>query len=442
MECPEGNKGHGGKSIVKVESVEQPVVKSDQESSPYVPIPTIRIPVRIANAKTPALIDTGASVNTVSPRVTGRTKLPCLPVRPPIRIGQAFHPTGVLVKEKISARISIPSKNWTSNKPADFLVAPLANSEAVLGMPFLVQEQIKVNPAAHYISLPIPKAPKARPATTRTLNLKRTHAKLAQPDPRLITNASNKPRLMDTPSPTTSLGINVPWKPVLTQDEARRYHKEVVKEFPELFADKLPPRSQRKINSDTPVHRIELKDPRKTINGRLFALPEKFLNSMIDFLEEHLLAGHIRPLKSSFAAGTWMIPKKDPSAMPRVMHDYRALNENTVKDHTPLPRQDLIIRQLAKAKYRRKLDCPNSYYQMAMHPDDVHKTAFKTPFGLFEWLVMPQGLCNVPATWQRFMNWVLRKYVGKICHVYIDDIAIFSDSLLEHHRNIRLVLQA
>jgi len=79
---------------------------------------------------------------------------------------------------------------------------------------------------------------------------------------------------------------------------------------------------------------------------------------------------------------------------------------------------------------------------MAMHPDDVHKTAFKTPFGLFEWLVMPQGLCNAPATWQRFMNWVLRKYVGKICHVYIDDIAIFSDSLLEHHRNVRLVLQA
>jgi len=48
--------------------------------------------------------------------------------------------------------------------------------------------------------------------------------------------------------------------------------------------------------------------------------------------------------------------------MPRVVHDYRALNENTVKDHTPLPRQDLIIRQLAKAKYRGKLDCPNSYY--------------------------------------------------------------------------------
>ena len=143
-----------------------------------------------------------------------------------------------------------------------------------------------------------------------------------------------------------------PPEPTLRPVDARRYHEEAIKEFPDLFADKLPPRNQRRINPDAPIHRIELKDPKKTINGRLFALPEKFLNSMIDFLEEHLLAGHIRPSKSQFAAGTWMIPKKDPTAMPRVVHDYRALNENTVKDHTPLPRQDLIICQLAKAKYR------------------------------------------------------------------------------------------
>ena len=79
---------------------------------------------------------------------------------------------------------------------------------------------------------------------------------------------------------------------------------------------------------------------------------------------------------------------------------------------------------------------------MARHPNDIYKTAFKTPFGLFEWLVMPQGLCNAPATWQGFINWILRKYVGKIYYVYIDDIAIFLDSLSEHYRNVRLILQA
>ena len=110
-----------------------------------------------------------------------------------------------------------------------------------------------------------------------------------------------------------------PSEPTLRPVDARRYHEEAIKEFLDLFVDKLPPRNQRRINPNAPVHRIELKDPKKTINGRLFALPEKFLNSMIDFLEEHLLAGHIRPSKSQFAAGTWMIPNKDPTAMPRIV---------------------------------------------------------------------------------------------------------------------------
>ena len=105
-------------------------------------------------------LHSGASVNTVSPRIAGRMKLPHLPVCPPICIGQAFHPTGVLVKEKISARISISSKNWTSEKPAELLIAPLVNSEAVLRIPFLTQERIKVDPAGHDILLP--KRPKTR----------------------------------------------------------------------------------------------------------------------------------------------------------------------------------------------------------------------------------------------------------------------------------------
>jgi len=70
---------------------------------------------------------------------------------------------------------------------------------------------------------------------------------------------------------------------------------------------------------------------------------------------------------------------------------------------------------------------------MHVHPDDVWKTAFKTPFGMYEWLVMPQGLYNAPATWQRYMNWILQDEISRICYVYVDDIVIFSDTLEEHH---------
>jgi len=153
-----------------------------------------------------------------------------------------------------------------------------------------------------------------------------------------------------------------------------------------------------KPNPHVPRHRIRLKDPNKYINGRNYQIPDNRLNALIDFLEEMLVTGRIRPSQSPYAAGTLLISKKDPSAPPRVVHDYRAINDNTIKDHTPLPRQDDIIRQGTRGWVLAKMDLPMAYYQGLMEETDIDKTAFKTPFGLFEWVVMPQGLCNAVAT--------------------------------------------
>jgi hypothetical protein len=157
----------------------------------------------------------------------------------------------------------------------------------------------------------------------------------------------------------------------------------------------------------------------------------------------HLKAGRIRPSSSHIASGTIIVPKSsDPDGMPRVVHDYRALNAETIKDHTPLMRQEDILESMARAaKVRGKIDLVCAYYQILMEIADIHKTAFKTLFGMYEWLVMPQGLCNAVATFQRYMNWVLRDYIGQFCAVYIDDIAIWSDSTEEHIEHVRLVLE-
>ncbi len=79
---------------------------------------------------------------------------------------------------------------------------------------------------------------------------------------------------------------------------------------------------------------------------------------------------------------------------------------------------------------------------MRVHPDDVHLTAVTTLFGLYEWLVMPMGCRNAPATHQRWMYEALRPPIGKICHVYLDDIIIWSINTAEHIRNMEKVLQA
>ena len=128
--------------------------------------------------------------------------------------------------------------------------------------------------------------------------------------------------------------------------------------------------------------------------------------------------------------------------LPRWVNDYRKINANTVTDTYPLPRIDDILADCAKGKIWGKIDMTNSFFQTRMHPDDIQYTAVMTPHGAFEWLVMPMGFKNSPPTHQRRMNQALRHLIGKICHVYLDDIIIWSQTLEEHQRNVETVLLA
>jgi len=93
------------------------------------------------------------------------------------------------------------------------------------------------------------------------------------------------------------------------------------------------------------------------------------------------------------------------------------------------------------AKYFTALDLASGYWQVAMHPDDQDKTAFITPFGLYEFKVMPFGLKNAPATFQRLMNRILQPIIGKFCAVYLDDIIIYSTTFLDHLDHTKQVFQ-
>ena len=113
-----------------------------------------------------------------------------------------------------------------------------------------------------------------------------------------------------------------------------------------------------------------------------------------------------------------------------------------VPDHYPLPRVESILSDCAKGSIWAKIDMTNSFFQTWVHPDDVKFTAVMTPFGLYKWVVMPMGCRNAPATHQRRMNQALRKFIGTICHVHLDDIVIWSSSIEEHQKNVRTILQA
>ncbi|KAJ2935618.1 hypothetical protein H1R20_g1477, partial [Candolleomyces eurysporus] len=224
---------------------------------------------------------------------------------------------------------------------------------------------------------------------------------------------------------------------------SQAYHRDEIdrfirQEFGDVFGP-IPPVDELPTDD---LCRIPLIDATKTIESRSYASPCKYQEAWSTIIADHLQAGRIRPSSSHHASPSFLIPKADPAALPRWVIDYRQLNRNVRLDKTPLPRIDDILADAAKGRYWAKFDMTNSFFQTRMHPEDVPLTATSTPLGLFEWTVMPMGFKNSPQIHQRRMRRALAKYVGKFCHVYLDDIIVWLSSLEEHLRNLRLILNA
>ena len=140
-------------------------------------------------------------------------------------------------------------------------------------------------------------------------------------------------------------------------------------------------------------------------------------------IQKMLKDGIIEESTSPWSSPVVLVAKKDGSL--RFCVDYRKLNNVTKKDSYPLPRIDGTLSTLAGSRWFSILDLRNGYCQVGLHPDDKEKTAFSTGSGLYQFAVMPFGLCNAPATFERLMEFVLRGLTWKTCLVYLNDGAEF-----------------
>jgi len=228
-----------------------------------------------------------------------------------------------------------------------------------------------------------------------------------------------------------------------TPDDEGEPEEPAAKLVPEEYHEFLPIFSEKEARILPPHryvdHAIPLEEGVKPPFGRMYSMSDSELKEVRKWIDENLSKSFIRASSSSAASPILFVKKKDGSL--RLCVDYRALNDITIKDRHPLPRIEETLNQIRGCKYFTRLDPRACFNQIRIKEGDEWKTAFRTRYGLYEFLVMPFGLTNAPATAQRYVNDTLREFLDIFCVCYIDDILIYSKTLKEHKAQVRKVLQ-
>ncbi|UYV61958.1 hypothetical protein LAZ67_1007166, partial [Cordylochernes scorpioides] len=207
--------------------------------------------------------------------------------------------------------------------------------------------------------------------------------------------------------------------------------KQVLERYEDLFSSGLG-------RSNLAKHRIDTEGA-KPIKHKPYRVSAKEREIIKEQIDEMLRDGIIRPSSSPWSFPVILVKKRDGKY--RFCVDYRKLNDVTVKDVYPIPRIDEVLDTLQGSKYFSAIDLKSGYWQVEVEEKDKEKTAFTTAHGLYEFNVMPFGLCNAPATFERNMENMLGNLRWQICLCYLDDVIIYSSDFSTHLKRIEAVLK-
>jgi hypothetical protein len=207
--------------------------------------------------------------------------------------------------------------------------------------------------------------------------------------------------------------------------------------YRKVFSDE---EAQRLLKHQPWDHKIDLILGQQMGRTSVYRLtpPEKI--ALKDYIEDGLKRGTLHQSEAPDTCSFFFIDKKDGKLRP--VQDYRPLNAITRKNVAPIPLIPELIDKLLGARFFTKLDVRWGYNNIRIREGDEWKTAFKTPMGLYESLVMNFGLCNAPATFQTFMDEQFKDLIatGHVV-IYLDDILIFTTTILILEQLTHQVLQ-
>ncbi|KAF1314408.1 reverse transcriptase, partial [Globisporangium splendens] len=219
----------------------------------------------------------------------------------------------------------------------------------------------------------------------------------------------------------------------------------LAREYEDIFPDKVPD----ELPFDRGIrHEIDVLPGTKYCITRQWPFPKEQVEAIDEFFAQRAKAGHVRESKSPHCSPTFCVKKATGGW--RIVHAFNKLNDATIPAQTPVPRKDMIIDGMVGSTVFSAIDLKDGFYQIRMRGDDVPLTAVSTPSGmLWEWLVMPQGLKNAPATFNRMVTNVLRP-LRTFAPSYFDDIFVHSkttngksdvDVHLDHLRQVFQVMR-
>jgi hypothetical protein len=344
-----------------------------------------------------ALVDSGSLSDFVSGALVQQLDLPKDELAKPLQVQMAAQ--GSRTKVNYGTKVSFSYQAIKEERYFD--VMNLSNYDLILGTPFLYQHCVSLclEPPAIVIgsekSLPL-KGPRIRILESRAADLYEENLQKVRND------------LIQYAQPLCKSAIDTP----------------------------LPP--LRDIN-----HEIPIIDHSRKYSWRPSRCPDALLDQWLDKKDRYIRTGRWKPMPASNAVPMLLLPKPRKPGEPlklRTVVDLRERNANTKKLSSPLPDIDAILRKVAAAKYRSSIDLTDAYEQIRVRPEHVPLTAMTTPNGTMVSEVMQQGDCNASATFQMIMMSIFGPYIGDFLEIYLDDGFIFSETLENHAKQVKLVI--